>query len=166
VGRRDIRDVLLRLREQGQTVFLNSHLLSELEMVCDRVAILVQGRVAQQGSIEDLTTESRRYEITIEGPGPAWTAGDESLRVRADKDDRTTLISKGMEPATVQPIIDRLRKERHTIVSVRPVRETLEDLFMRAVTDPVTGKVLAPGAAGAPQTTETPDPETNGGAGS
>src|SRR6185503_4870394 len=48
VGRRDIRDVLLRLRDQGKTVFLNSHLLSELEMICDRVAILVQGSVAMQ----------------------------------------------------------------------------------------------------------------------
>ncbi|MBT8484794.1 MAG: ABC transporter ATP-binding protein, partial [Phycisphaerae bacterium] len=48
VGRRDIRDVLLELRGEGKTVFLNSHLLSELEMVCDRVAILVQGAVVEQ----------------------------------------------------------------------------------------------------------------------
>ncbi len=147
VGRRDIRDVLLELRKQGRTVFLNSHLLSELEMVCDRVAILVQGRVVQQGTIDDLTADSRRYEIEIEGPAPAWATSDDTLRVRAGKDDRTTLISRGTEAATVQPIIDRLRQGGHTIVAVKPVRETLEDLFMRAVTDPATGKVLAPGAA-------------------
>ena len=49
VGRRDIRDVLGRLPQQGKTVFINSHLLSELEMICDRVAILVGGRVATAG---------------------------------------------------------------------------------------------------------------------
>ena len=46
VGRRDVRELLLELKGQGTTVFLNSHLLSELEMVCDRVAILVQGKIA------------------------------------------------------------------------------------------------------------------------
>src|SRR4029453_18889257 len=70
VGRRDIRDVLVRLRDRGKTVFVNSHLLSELEMICDRVAILVQGRVARQGTIDDLTAKSQRYEIQMEvGPG-------------------------------------------------------------------------------------------------
>src|SRR5207237_7446193 len=66
VGRRDIRDLLQRLREQGKTVFINSHLLSELEMVCDRVAILVQGRVAKQGTIDDLTVKSQRYEVELD----------------------------------------------------------------------------------------------------
>jgi len=65
MGRRDVRDLLLRLREQGKTVFLNSHLLSELEMVCDRVAILVSGRVACQGSLDDLTLAQQRYEIEV-----------------------------------------------------------------------------------------------------
>jgi hypothetical protein len=68
VGRRDIRDVLNRVRGQGKTVFINSHLLSELEMICDRVAILVQGRVAKQGTIDDLTAKSQRYDIEVD-PG-------------------------------------------------------------------------------------------------
>src|SRR5271170_3411246 len=55
VGRRDIRGVLGRLREEGKTVFINSHLLSELEMLCDRVAILVRGKVAKQGTVDELT---------------------------------------------------------------------------------------------------------------
>jgi ABC-2 type transport system ATP-binding protein len=69
VGRRDIRDVLTRLKEEGRTVFLNSHLLSELEMVCDRVAILVQGTVASQGTIHELTVDQQRYEVEIEAGG-------------------------------------------------------------------------------------------------
>lgn len=146
VGRRDIRDVLVRLREQGKTVFLNSHLLSELEMVCDRVAILVQGLVVQQGTLDELTAESRRYEIIIEGPPPEWVSELESVRVEAAGDDATRLIMMGADVKAVQPIIDRLRGEQRPIISIRPVRETLEDLFMRAVTDPQTGRILALGA--------------------
>ncbi|MFN4243731.1 MAG: ABC transporter ATP-binding protein [Tepidisphaerales bacterium] len=67
IGRRDIRDVLLRLREQGKTVFINSHLLSELEMVCDRVAILVSGQVARQGTMSELVGLRGHYELEVTG---------------------------------------------------------------------------------------------------
>ncbi len=146
VGRREIRDMLLALRDRGKTIFINSHQLLELEMICDRVAILVQGRVVRQGTIADLTAESQRYEIRIEGGPPSWASGDAALRVAADGTG-TTLVRTGADAEPVQPIIDRLRREGRTILSVKPVRETLEDLFMRAVRDPATGKVLAPGAA-------------------
>ena len=78
VGRRDIRDVLIRLRDQGKTVFVNSHLLSELEMVCDRVAILVKGKVARQGTVADLTATKAYYEIELLPP-PGGTLRDRVL---------------------------------------------------------------------------------------
>lgn len=145
VGRREIRDVLLELRKQGKTVFLNSHLLSELEMVCDRVAILVQGSVAMQGTLDELTRDSKRYEILIEGAAPHWI--DEPALRAEPTNGQTRLVLRSTEPGQVQPIIDRLRQDNRTIVAVKPVRETLEDLFMRAVTDPETGRTLAVGAA-------------------
>jgi len=150
VGRREIRDVLLALKKQGKTIFLNSHLLSELEMVCDRVAILVQGSVAMQGTLDELTEDSQRYEITIDGALPAWVAGDTGLREGKSSNGQTTLIAAKADAANVQLLIDRLRAEQRVIVAVKPVRETLEDLFMRAVTDPTTGGVLQVGAAKAP----------------
>ncbi len=64
IGRRDIREILLRLRDEGRTVFLNSHLLSELEMVCDRVAIMVHGLMRQQGTIDELTADRSGFVIT------------------------------------------------------------------------------------------------------
>jgi len=146
VGRREIRDVLVRLRDEGRTIFLNSHLLSELEMVCSRVAILVQGNVAMHGTLDDLTEESRRYELIIEGTPPQWTSEFDDLRSEPVNDTRTKLVLKGAEPSPVQPVIDRLRRDGTTIVSMQPVRETLEDLFMRAVTDPSTGRTYKPGA--------------------
>jgi ABC-2 type transport system ATP-binding protein len=68
VGRRDIRNICLRLKEEGRTVFLNSHLLSELEMVCDRVAILVRGIVSSQGTIDELTEHQQHYLIELAMP--------------------------------------------------------------------------------------------------
>jgi ABC-2 type transport system ATP-binding protein len=65
VGRRDIREVLLRLRKEGKTIFINSHQLSELDALCDRVAILVAGEVRRQGSVTDLSHAGQRYEIEI-----------------------------------------------------------------------------------------------------
>ncbi len=150
VGRRDIRDILVQLKDRKKTVFINSHLLSELEMVCDRVGILVQGRVAQQGTLDDLTADSRRYEIEIAGEPPDWVQGDPAIRVTAMTEHRKRLTIMGDRPEAVQPIIDRLRGGDRTIISIKPVRETLEDLFMRAVTDPNTGKIIAPGASTPP----------------
>jgi ABC-2 type transport system ATP-binding protein len=146
VGRREIRDVLLQLKKQGKTIFLNSHLLSELEMVCDRVSILVQGQVAVQGTLEELTRDSQRYEITIQGSPPDWVNGRADVRAEAIGDRMTKIVLRSAEPADVQPLIDRLRVEQRTIHSVKPVRENLEDLFMRAVIDPATGKARPPGA--------------------
>jgi ABC-2 type transport system ATP-binding protein len=77
VGRREILDVLGGLRRQGKTVFINSHQLSELESICDRVAILVKGQVARQGTIDDLTIARQRYEVEV----VPQNGGDERARV-------------------------------------------------------------------------------------
>lgn len=145
VGRKDIREMVLSLKSRGTTVFINSHLLSELELVCDRVAILVKGKLAASGTINDLTCDSRRYEITIAGPAPEWAA-QAGLSTKPHAEGSTTLVRTGDDPAAVQSDIDRLRASGTTIISVTPVRESLEDLFMRAVIDPTTGKASTPGA--------------------
>lgn len=146
VGRREIRDLLIRLREEGRTVFLNSHLLGEAEMVCDRVAILVQGKVERQGTVQDLTAASQRYEIDIDGDPPDWI--NETTNVTAASHGPLTCLSLQVDTSDpVQMVIDRLRGDGRTIVRVLRVRESLEDLFLRAVTDETTGKPLPPGAA-------------------
>jgi ABC-2 type transport system ATP-binding protein len=70
-GRRDIREICQQLRDEGRTVFINSHLLSELEMVCDRVAIMVKGEVAQQGTIDELTEGQEQYRVELAVPPSA-----------------------------------------------------------------------------------------------
>ena len=155
VGRREIREILVHLKEKGTTVFLNSHLLSELEMVCDRVAILVQGKVASQGTLEELTLTRRGYHIAIDpdsDPAAVWAdalpgMADgvwNGINVVLNKDTAQLLTT---DAAAVMPVIDRLRARGVTIHSFRPQRPSLEDLFMEAIIDPTTGKELGPGAA-------------------
>ncbi|MDP7005251.1 MAG: ABC transporter ATP-binding protein [Phycisphaerales bacterium] len=127
VGRREIRDLLSELRDEGKAIFLNSHLLSELEMVCDRVAIMVKGKVTMQGTIDSLTKDSRRYEILINENPPDWV--NECCDEIIDK----LMIVRTDNAESIQPVIDRIRESGLTIISVKPVRENLEDLFMRAV---------------------------------
>jgi ABC-2 type transport system ATP-binding protein len=150
VGRRDIRNICLRMKEEGRTVFLNSHLLSELEMVCDRVAILVKGSVAQMGTIEELTRHQQRYIIELAEPLAGTLApmleheySGKGLELGLE-DGRLSINTT--DPALIQHAIDLLRSEGAVIRSIRSHRPSLEDLFMQAVTDPTTGQALAPGA--------------------
>lgn len=153
VGRRDIRAICSRLRDQGMTVFLNSHLLSELELVCDRVAILVQGRVSSQGTIDELTRHMQYYELELHPatPDPHATIWTPVLAAWRDGPQATpngaTLRIQTTDAAAVQPIVDAVRRAGGVIRTLRAVRPSLEDLFMAAVVDPTTGKALAPGAA-------------------
>lgn len=145
VGRRDIRKIVVDLKDAGKTIFLNSHLLSELEMVCDRVAILVQGQVAQQGTIDELTRDSRRFRVSVRGEAPTWATDTPGATVeKLNGDARIDVSCETAEE--LQPLLDRLRSEQFVITSVVQHRESLEDLFMRAVHDPTTGTSLKPGA--------------------
>lgn len=137
VGRRDIRNVMSDMKSQGKAVFVNSHILSELELVCDRVAILSKGNVVAQGTIEELTAGSRRYEIGLASPLPDSPSLTELLgRVKADfmsSDSKAHITIPSDDPAALQPVIDALRSANAVIESVRPVRQSLEEYFIAAV---------------------------------
>jgi ABC-2 type transport system ATP-binding protein len=164
-GRRDIRQALLHLREKGATVFINSHLLSELETVCDRVAILVGGKVAKQGSVDELTIARQCYLFELENP--AWPVVSGALPAafksasppmpgypaRGKLPDETWCEFDGAnlrvaktDAAGVQAILDSLRSAGLVIRRMQLVRPSLEDLFFEVVTDPITGKRFGPGA--------------------
>jgi ABC-2 type transport system ATP-binding protein len=151
VGRREIRDVLSRLREQGKTVFVNSHLLSELELICDRMAILVAGQVARAGTLDELTAARQRYEIQF---APNASAANPNAMQRLFlklgveiKDQGRSALPGGQwiaatdhtihvgttEAAEIQSIVDALRSDGQTIIRVESVRPSLEDLFIDVV---------------------------------
>ncbi|MFK7759063.1 MAG: ABC transporter ATP-binding protein [Phycisphaerales bacterium] len=136
-GRRDIRNILTHLKDEGRTVFLNSHLLSELEMVCDRVAIMVHGLVRQQGTINELTSSQSGYVIKAHTAIPDAVLNEiRSIPNIPEISDATSdeLLSMKAENATaVQPAIDTLRKHNIVIESAGFKRPSLEDLFMQVV---------------------------------
>ncbi len=135
VGRRDVRELLLELKRDGRTVFLNSHLLSELEMVCDRVAILVDGLVARQGTLDELTEETVEYRITC-----ATDAGTVKDKVKAlgASVDANLLTLPGHDTARVNAAIDVLRGAGLVIESVQPHRFSLEDILVQVLKDQST----------------------------
>ncbi|MBX3324250.1 MAG: ABC transporter ATP-binding protein [Phycisphaeraceae bacterium] len=148
VGRRDIRAILLRLKYEGKTVFINSHLLSELEMVCDRVAILVAGTVRVQGTMGELTHARTGYVIRLE-PGSDLEGAVAVARSGYAGEvlaGQGAINLKTSSPADVQPVIDALRRAGFVLAQLQLQRPTLEDLFMETVTDPTTGTALPPGA--------------------
>jgi ABC-2 type transport system ATP-binding protein len=147
VGRKEIRDLLVGLRSEGRTVFLNSHLLSEAEQVCDRVAILLQGRVVREGRLIDLQREGSRQELVVRWCGPAQPLPgcEDAGAVDADASTRRYTLAT-LDAAAAQPALDAARRAGAVVISLTPVREGLESLFMKAVTDPVTGRALPPGA--------------------
>jgi ABC-2 type transport system ATP-binding protein len=148
VGRRDIRAVLARLKSEGKTVLLNSHLLSELEMICDRVAILVGGSVRVQGTMAELTGPRTGYAIRLDTGSDleaAHAVARSSTSVETQIHDGILQFATSTA-AQLQPSIDALRRAGFVIAAVQLQKPTLEDLFMETVIDPSTGQALPPGA--------------------
>jgi ABC-2 type transport system ATP-binding protein len=133
VGRAEIRDVLLRLQQQKKTVFLNSHLLSEVERLCDRVAILERGEVVREGSIDELTASGNLYSL-VTAP-PLDDAHLEALRgltlsaARSRDGVDVTLREEG----DVDQVVDWLRARGIGIRALALRRASLEEVFLEAV---------------------------------
>lgn len=136
VGRRDVRELLLDLRRKGTTVFLNSHLLSELEMVCDRVTILVEGLVARQGTLRELTDHTVEYKIAFAGDAAGIREKLEAIGATLDSGvgSGSGLVSiPGHNLSAVNEAIDLLRGRGVVIESVSPHRFSLEDILVEAM---------------------------------
>lgn len=130
VGRREIRNLLLELKKQGKTIFLNSHLLSELELICDRVAILKEGLVARQGPLRDLTDRILGYRVRVVGDVSAMAPRIAELGGRVE-DGHIALASQ--DPRKVNEVIDVLRAGQVLIESVEPRRLSLEEVFVEVL---------------------------------
>jgi len=137
IGRRIVRDVIRQLRASGVTVFLNSHLLSEVEMVCDRVAILNRGVVVAAGRLDELRPQGVSVSLRLGGWNDAVAAVVQefgALDAHEDLGAGVALISVQL-PAeeVVAGLVDRLVAAGAAIYEVTPRRETLEELFVSLV---------------------------------
>jgi ABC-2 type transport system ATP-binding protein len=137
LGRRDVRSLILRLRDAGCTVFFSSHVLSDAEALCSRVAILAKGRLVAAGRLSDmLALRARGWEMVVANASEALIASLGS-RVR-----RSVRISEGrytlelaLDPPPEQLLAD-LTAGGAQLASLNPIRETLEDVFVQSVSAP------------------------------
>ena len=134
VGRREVRDLIASLRESGKTVFMCSHILSDIEVLCDRVAILKKGKLAHMGRLNDLRqqqTQENLVEIIVTRTDVASIAAqlsnqDKFVVTETPGGVRIQAPSEG----AVDGVLTALRKVDGKLVSVQPLRQSLEELFV------------------------------------
>ncbi|MEN8193416.1 MAG: ABC transporter ATP-binding protein [Bacteroidota bacterium] len=135
IGRKEIRDILIDLKERGTTIFLNSHLLSEVEMVSDRVAILNKGKLLKEGSVKELTTSEEIYEIETSNVLPnIYSIPEFSSYKITQENDHKLSINVG-DDDELNFVIDQLRKHRVNIKTINVQKNSLEELFVSLIKD-------------------------------
>src|SRR5678815_1726858 len=131
VGRREVRDLIGSLRDEGKTVFMCSHILSDIEVLCDRVAILKRGKLAQVGYLDELrrTTEGpERMEVIATGPD-ADTLRQHLREVEISATPRGLRIEITSEDE-IERVLAALRSTGGKVVSIQPIKQSLEELFL------------------------------------
>lgn len=133
IGRREVRDLIASLRDEGKTVFMCSHILSDIEVLCDRVAILKKGRLAHVGYLDELRQregQADTIEIVVTGVAAealkAQLPGD-SYKIVSSPAGLKVEVAKDTE---VDIVIAALRKLGGKLVAVQPLRQSLEELFL------------------------------------
>lgn len=134
VGRKEVRDLILRLKESGKTVLFSSHILHDAEVLCDRVAMILKGRLVACGLVTDLLDQGANHqvELIVDCLTPE---GLDHLRPLADKvvmqGDRMLVVLKSQQQ--VGGALEIIRAAKASLVSLTPQKGSLEDLFIREV---------------------------------
>jgi len=129
VGRREIRDVLRAEADRGCAVLLNSHLLSEIELTCDRVAVLRNGKTAAEGTVEELTRQTAQYKMVASPVDDVLLATFRESGATAERVNGHVVISVG-DLVHLNALIDTARTHGAMFSEISPVRSTLEDVFV------------------------------------
>jgi len=140
VGRREIRDLLREeAAKNGTTILLNSHLLSEIELTCDRVAVLRNGKVAAFGSVEELTRKGESYKMVATPVDETLLASFRETGAGVERVNGHMVLS--VENAQhLNALVDRLRARGGVLTELTPMRSTLEDVFVDLIrADQVAG---------------------------
>jgi len=130
MGRREVRNLIEELKGEGKTVFFSTHILSDAEALCDRVAIIHQGQLRGVGAVADLTASVHsKIEIVWRGPAPGAIKAL-AAECHAAGDTMRVVVPEETQDA----VLDLLRRERLRLISVTPVRMSLEDYFVAQLT--------------------------------
>ena len=127
----EIRNLIESLRDQGKTVFLSSHQLSDVELVCDRISIMNYGKLVKMGSVEELIAENRT-EVTAAGVSPEVKGRLQELVGEIAGENGHVTVTCADDQA-VNDVVDLIRNARGSIVSVIPIKRSLEDVFVETI---------------------------------
>jgi ABC-2 type transport system ATP-binding protein len=133
VGRKEIRDLLTHLKNEGRTIFVNSHLLGEVEMISDRVAILHQGKLVREGTVNDLTKQEGSYIIGL-APGedfPSDAISKLGFRVVPTGEFSEVVVGTAMD--AIDKIMSYLSERGLHVRHLLPKKQSLEDVFVQVV---------------------------------
>src|SRR6478672_10149574 len=143
VGRREVRDLMAQLKQEGKTVFFSTHILSDAEALCDRVAIIHQGELRGVGAVADLTSSVHgKVEVVWQGTTVPSSLRALGAECHVTRDTVRAMLSEANQDAA----IEALRRERLRLVSVTPVRTSLEDYFMQKLQPAAASSMARSGA--------------------
>jgi ABC-2 type transport system ATP-binding protein len=130
IGRKEIRDVLVELKNRQKTIFLNSHILSEVELITDNVGILNKGKLLKEGTVKELTEKKEEYRLLFDR-----ILSDEALNsingLKKDKEEYYNLKVNGINE--LNAVIDSLRNRSILIKEIIPQKNTLEEMFISLI---------------------------------
>jgi ABC-2 type transport system ATP-binding protein len=133
IGRKEIRDIILRLKDEGKTIFMNTHILSDVEMICDRVAIIVQGKIEYLGRIEDFLGEDEMRTDIVVSNLPA----DVATRLEEDFEASFQGVRERLEiqvkDKQVSPVLSSVLESGAEVISVTHNRVSLERIFLETI---------------------------------
>lgn len=133
IARREIRDLMLKMRDAGKTLFICSHELSEIEMICDRVGIVNRGKLIKSGKVLDLIIKDLAVEIGVSSLSDDTRGKLEPIGCAISQDEAGLTTIRLSERQGVYDVLEILKAGSTEIIEVRPQKESLEDLFIRTV---------------------------------
>ena len=139
IGRREIRELISELRDQGKTVFMSTHILSDVEALCDEVAILRRGKLAATGRLDDLLVshaDNQVFEVNLRGVDPQQLAirlnGSTSYEIENTSSGARIRVDQENE---IDNVLAAARSEGGSLISIVPVKQSLEELFVSKTED-------------------------------
>ncbi len=133
IGRKEIRDVILSLRAAGKTVFMTTHILHDVEMICDRVAIIVKGAIRHQGRIEDFLPDATVSTDVVLSRLPAETAAELEEKFSVEMRGLGERVELTLPEKRVRDVLELALASGADVISVTPHRSSLEEVFLNAV---------------------------------
>ena len=133
IGRKEIRDIILRLKDEGKTIFFSTHIIPDVEMICDRVGILMKGELLNVGKLNDIIDARIKYiEIAARDINPEILKQIKAMGlIIYDTLDQVSI--KVMDENRLDAILEMIRSGKGRIISIMPQRETLEEHFIKRI---------------------------------